>query len=59
MPYIKDEGGLINNFAPETKLYEAEPPTKTQQRNYLIMGMAAAVLVGGLLYVASLASSVS
>lgn len=59
MPYIKDEGGLINNFAPETKLYEAQPPTKTQQRNYVIMGMAAVVLVGGLLFVASLASSVS
>jgi hypothetical protein len=59
MPYIKDEGGLTNNFAPETKTYQAEPPTKTQQRNYLIMGVAAMVLVGGLLYVATLASSVS
>jgi hypothetical protein len=29
MPFTEEEGGLINNFAPETKTYHAEPPTKS------------------------------
>lgn len=58
MPFTKEEGGLINNFAPETKIYKAEPPTKTEQRNYLIIGIAAITLVGGLLFIAYSASSV-
>ncbi|MBD1804971.1 ssl1498 family light-harvesting-like protein [Microcoleus sp. FACHB-SPT15] len=59
MPFTEEEGGLINNFAPETKTYHAEPPTKAQQRNYILLGMAALVLIGGLLFVAYSASSVS
>lgn len=59
MPFTKEEGGLINNFAPETKTYMAEPPTATQKRNYLVLGMAAIALVGGLLFVAYSASGVS
>lgn len=59
MPYTKEEGGLINNFAPETKIYQAEPPTKTQQRNYLILGMVAIALVSSLLFVAYSASNIS
>jgi hypothetical protein len=59
MPFIQEERGLVNNFAPETKTYEAEPPTKAQQRNYFILGMAALVLVSGLLFVAYSASNVS
>ena len=59
MPFTKEEGGLINNFAPETKTYMAEPPTATQKRNYLVLGMVAAALVGGLLFVAYSASGVS
>ncbi len=46
------EGGLLNNFAVEPKMYKAEPPTKAQQRNYLVLGVLAALLIGGLLYVA-------
>lgn len=52
MPYINEEGGRLNNFAVEPKMYQAEPPTKTQQRNYIIMGSLAAVLVSGLIFVA-------
>ncbi len=58
MSYIKEEGGILNNFAVEPKLYEAEPPTKNEQRNYLILGIGAAVLVAGVIYVAFVASSV-
>ncbi len=52
MPYTEEEGGLLNNFAVEPKMYQAEPPTKAQQRNYLVLGVLAVVLVGALLYVA-------
>lgn len=58
MPYIKEDRGLINNFAPETKVYQAEPPTPTQKRNYVLLGAAALALVSGLLFVAYSASSV-
>jgi hypothetical protein len=52
MPYTEEEGGLLNNFAVEPKMYEAQPPSQTQQRKYLILGTLAAVLVGGLIFVA-------
>ncbi|HEY9693423.1 MAG TPA: ssl1498 family light-harvesting-like protein [Oculatellaceae cyanobacterium] len=58
MPYINDEGGHLNNFASEPKMYQAEPPTDTQKRNYLFMGVAALVLVSGLIFVAASVSSV-
>lgn len=51
--YTTEEGGRLNNFAVEPKMYQAEPPTKTQQRNYIILGALGAVLVGGLIFVAS------
>ena len=53
MPYIKDDDGRLNNLAKEPKVYEAVPPNKNQQRNYIIMGIAAAMLVAGLVYVAA------
>jgi hypothetical protein len=59
MPYTTEEGGRLNNFAKEPKLYTAEPPTSTQQRNYAIMGVAAILLVGGLIFVAFSVSSLS
>ncbi len=58
MPYTKEEGGRLNNFAVEPKVYKAEAPTQKEQRNYLIMGLGAAILVGGLIFVAFTASNV-
>lgn len=52
MPYIREERGLINNFADEPKVYQTEPPTSNQKRNYLLLGIGCILLVGGLLYVA-------
>jgi len=52
MPYTTEEGGRLNNFAVEPKVYAAEPPTQTQKRNYIIMGIGAAVLVATLVFVA-------
>ncbi len=59
MPYTTEEGGRLNNFAKEPKLYQAEPPNNNQKRNYIILGTVAALLVGGLFYVAFSVSSMS
>lgn len=52
MRYTVEEGGRLNNFAVEPKMYQAEPPNTTQKRNYIILGVGAAALIGGLLFVA-------
>ncbi|EKV00796.1 hypothetical protein Lepto7375DRAFT_2930 [Leptolyngbya sp. PCC 7375] len=49
MPYTTEEGGRLNNFASEPKMYEAEPPTASEKRNYVILGLAGAALVVGLI----------
>jgi hypothetical protein len=59
MPYTNEEGGLLNNFAKEPKLYQAEPPTNSQKRNYIILGIAAVLLIGGVIFVAFTVSNVS
>ncbi|WP_013323289.1 photosystem II assembly protein Psb34 [Gloeothece verrucosa] len=59
MPYTTEEGGRLNNFAAEPKVYQATPPSKTEQRNYIILGILGLFLVGGLLAVAVYATSVS
>ncbi|AFY78775.1 MAG: ssl1498 family light-harvesting-like protein [Hydrococcus sp. C42_A2020_068] len=58
MPYTEEDGGRLNNFAVEPRVYQASPPTKTEQRNYIILGVIAALLVGGLITVAVYASKV-
>ncbi|MBE9135812.1 ssl1498 family light-harvesting-like protein [Nodosilinea sp. LEGE 07088] len=52
MPYTTEEGGRLNNFANEPKMYEAEPPTSSQKRNYIILGGLALALIAGLMTVA-------
>lgn len=52
MPYTTEEGGRLNNFANEPKMYEATPPTASQKRNYIILGGLALVLLVGLMVVA-------
>jgi hypothetical protein len=59
MPYTTEEGGRLNNFANEPKMYQATPPNKTEQRNYLILGLLALILVGGLVFVAFAVSGAS
>ncbi|MBW4613264.1 MAG: ssl1498 family light-harvesting-like protein [Desmonostoc vinosum HA7617-LM4] len=59
MPYTSEEGGRLNNFAQEPKIYRAEPPTEGQKRNYIILGIAATVLVVSLIFVAFSVSNVS
>ncbi len=52
MPYTTEDGGRLNNFAVEPKVYRAEPPNKKQQVQYLIMGIGAIALIGGLVAIA-------
>jgi len=52
MPYTVEDGGRLNNFANEPKMYQAEPPTTAQKRNYVIMGGLAVSLIAGLCVVA-------
>jgi hypothetical protein len=59
MPYTKEERGLLNNFAKEPKVYPAEPPTNGQKLTYTILGIAAALLIGGVIFVAFTVSNVS
>ncbi|MBN3944060.1 MAG: ssl1498 family light-harvesting-like protein [Nostoc sp.] len=59
MPYTNEEGGLLNNFAREPKVYQAEPPTEGQKRTYILLGIAATALVAGLILVAFFVSKSS
>ncbi|MEH2294947.1 photosystem II assembly protein Psb34 [Nostoc sp.] len=59
MPYTNEEGGLLNNFAREPKIYQAEPPTEGQKRTYLFLGIAATAMVAGLILVAFFVSKIS
>jgi hypothetical protein len=52
MRYTEEEGGLLNNFAVEPKVYSSEPPTKKQQIQYIVLGLGALGLIGGLFFVA-------
>ena len=59
MPYTEEEGGLLNNFSAEPKIYTADSPTPTQKRNYIILGIAALLIVSGVIFVAFSVSNVS
>lgn len=56
MPYTTEEGGRLNNFAQEPKMYQAQPLSAAQKRTYWLLTIATLVLVGGLVAVAALAS---
>jgi hypothetical protein len=59
MPYTEEEGGILNNFAREPQMYTAEEPNSSEKRNYLIFGVLAFALLGGVVAVAVYASTVS
>ncbi len=59
MPYTKEEGGRLNNFAIEPEVYGATPPTSDQQKTYLFLGVGALALVGTLVAIAVAVSSAS
>jgi hypothetical protein len=57
MPYTEEDGGLLNNFATEPKMYQAEPTSSSEKRNYLLTAVVTAALVGGLIAVAFVVSN--
>jgi hypothetical protein len=57
MPFIEEEGGRLNNFAREPKVYQATPPTATEKRNYVLYGIGALALISSLIFIAYSASS--
>ncbi len=57
MPYTQDEGGRINNFAAEPRVYSAATPTGKEKRNYVILAVISVLLVAGLITVAMMASN--
>ncbi len=59
MPYTEEEGGILNNFAREPKMYTADEPDSTEKRNYVILGVLAFLLLAGIMAVAVYASSAS
>jgi hypothetical protein len=59
MPYVDEEGGRLNNYAVEPKMYEAKPPTQEEKRNYAVLGALAALFVAGIIAVAYAVSTVS
>lgn len=52
MPYTEEEGGRLNNFAVEPKMYMAEPPNKKQKLTYIVAGVGAIALLAGVIAVA-------
>jgi hypothetical protein len=58
MPYTKEEGGRLNNFAVEPAVYSAKAATPQEKRNFILLAALAVALVGGLIAVAVFASQV-
>ena len=52
MPYTTEDGGRLNNFAQEPKVYQAEAPDQKEQVNYLVLGGLGLLLIVGLVFVA-------
>lgn len=59
MPFTQEEGGRLNNFAVEPKVYRADTPTPVDKRNYVILAVLSVLLVAGLIAVAVFASGAS
>ena len=47
-----DERGIMNNYATEPEMYYSASPSPKQQRNYLLQGALAVLLVSSLVITA-------
>ena len=56
MPYTVEEGGRLNNYAKEPKMYVAQEMTQTEKRNYIILSALGFALIGGLIALAAIVS---
>jgi hypothetical protein len=52
MPYTTEEGGRLNNFAVEPKVYQAQPWTAQQKVRAALLVTGVLVLVAGLIAIA-------
>lgn len=52
MPYTTEDGGRLNNFAQEPKMYTAQTNQGGNKTQILIVGVLGILLVGGLIAVA-------
>lgn len=59
MPYTTEDGGRLNNFANEPKVYQAEPLSPTEKRNNLVLGFFASLLVAGIIAIAFMATNMA
>ncbi len=59
MPYTVEEGGRLNNYAKEPRMYVAQEPTGNEKRNYIILSIVGISLIGSLIAVAVVVSSLS
>lgn len=57
MPYTQEDGGRLNNFAVEPTVYQSEPPTGNEKKNFVILGVFATALLAGVIFVAVYASN--
>ncbi|MFG3819517.1 photosystem II assembly protein Psb34 [Limnothrix redekei] len=56
MPYTTEDGGRLNNFAKEPKMYTADTPSSTEKRNYFVLGALGLGLVLGVMAIAFVVS---
>ncbi len=54
-----NEEGILNNYAPTTRVYYAEYPAVWEQRRYALQGAAAALFVGLLIVTSLVVSSIA
>lgn len=47
-----NENGILNNYAPETKFYYAESPSKEQQSKYAFQGALAVLFIISIVFIA-------
>ncbi len=50
--YKVDEEGILNNYATEPKMYDAEYPSPKKQRRYIFLGAAAILFVALAVWIA-------
>ena len=50
--YTVDDEGIVNNYALEPEMSEAEYPSPKQQRRYIFLGAAAIVFVAFAVWIA-------
>ncbi len=51
MPYVNDGAGKLDNFPKEPEMYQAEPLSTNQKRNFMITGVISLLLVAGMIAV--------